>query len=144
MRTPASASASTRTMCSCSAPSTPSRVEDEPANGRRRHGTTTPAPQSKPVTLASRLVAQDAPLVAFGLGLRIPAAGPVVIDSTPNPAPVGANLTIHQGQAKRPLALASASRGGTTSHAPVADRAGIPWAPEPGSRGRPRGEHLAG
>ena len=34
------------------------------------------APQSKPVTRASRLVAQVAPLVAFGLGLRILAAGP--------------------------------------------------------------------
>src|ERR1700732_231609 len=37
---------------------------------------TAPAPQSKPVTRASRLVAQVAPLVAFGLGLRILAAGP--------------------------------------------------------------------
>ena len=35
-----------------------------------------PAPQSKPVTLAPRLVARTAPLVAFGLGLRILAAGP--------------------------------------------------------------------
>jgi hypothetical protein len=38
-----------------------------------------PAPQSKPVTLASRLVARIAPLVAFGLGLRILAAGPAVL-----------------------------------------------------------------
>jgi hypothetical protein len=37
---------------------------------------TAPAPQSKPVTPASRLVAQITPLVAFGLGLRILAAGP--------------------------------------------------------------------
>jgi hypothetical protein len=37
---------------------------------------TAPAPQSKPVTRASRLVAQTAPLVAFGLGSRILAAGP--------------------------------------------------------------------
>ena len=37
---------------------------------------TAPAPQSKPVTPASRLVAQVAPLVASGLGLRILAAGP--------------------------------------------------------------------
>ena len=38
----------------------------------------TPTPQSKPVTHASRLVAQDiAPLVAFGLGPGILAAGPV-------------------------------------------------------------------
>ncbi len=37
----------------------------------------TPAPQSKPVTQASRLVAQGiAPLVAFGLGPRILSAGP--------------------------------------------------------------------
>jgi len=37
----------------------------------------TPTPQSKPVTHASRLVAQDiAPLVAFGLGPGILAAGP--------------------------------------------------------------------
>ena len=42
-------------------------------NARR---STAPAPQSKPVTLASRLVAQEAPLVAAGLGLRILAAGP--------------------------------------------------------------------
>jgi hypothetical protein len=35
-----------------------------------------PAPQSKPVTLASRLVARNAPSVAIGLGLRILAAGP--------------------------------------------------------------------
>jgi hypothetical protein len=33
-------------------------------------------PQSKPVTHASRLVAQSAPSVAFGLGMRILAAGP--------------------------------------------------------------------
>ena len=37
---------------------------------------TTPAPQSKPVTPASRLMAQVAPSVASGLGLRILAAGP--------------------------------------------------------------------
>ena len=42
-------------------------------NARRN---TAPAPQSKPVTPASRLVAQTAPLVACGLGLRIVAAGP--------------------------------------------------------------------
>jgi hypothetical protein len=35
-----------------------------------------PAPQSKPVAAASRLVAQVAPLVAFGPRLRILAAGP--------------------------------------------------------------------
>ena len=40
------------------------------------HTSTAPAPQSKSVTLASRLVAQ-APLVAAGLELRILAAGPV-------------------------------------------------------------------
>ena len=38
-----------------------------------------PAPQSKPVTPAARLVARTAPLVAFGLGLRILAAGPAPI-----------------------------------------------------------------
>jgi len=42
-------------------------------NARR---STAPTPQSKPVTHASRLVAQIAPLVAFGLGPRILAAGP--------------------------------------------------------------------
>jgi hypothetical protein len=35
-----------------------------------------PAPQSKPVAAASRLVAQIAPSVAFGPRLRILAAGP--------------------------------------------------------------------
>ena len=40
-----------------------------------------PAPQSKPVTRASRLVARIAPLVAFGLGLRILAAGPAPIST---------------------------------------------------------------
>jgi hypothetical protein len=44
---------------------------------------TSPAPQSKSVTPASRLVALDAPLVAFGLGLIILAAGPATTDSTP-------------------------------------------------------------
>jgi hypothetical protein len=42
-------------------------------NARRAN---TPAPQSKPVAQASRLVAQVAPSVALGLGVRIPAAGP--------------------------------------------------------------------
>ena len=42
-------------------------------NARR---STAPAPQSKPVTPASRLVAQVAPSVASGLGPRILAAGP--------------------------------------------------------------------
>lgn len=37
---------------------------------------TAPAPQSKPVAHASRLVAQGAPSVALGLGVRILAAGP--------------------------------------------------------------------
>lgn len=46
--------------------------------GRRvnAHRITAPAPQSKPVTPTSRLVAQTTPLVAYGLGLRILAAGP--------------------------------------------------------------------
>ena len=44
-------------------------------NARR---STAPAPQSKPVIPASRLVAHVAPLVASGLGLRILAAGPAV------------------------------------------------------------------
>src|SRR5207248_5689709 len=44
-------------------------------NARR---STAPAPQSKPVTPASRLVAHVAPSVASGLGLRILAAGPAV------------------------------------------------------------------
>jgi hypothetical protein len=38
-----------------------------------------PAPQSKPVARASRLVAQIAPLVASGLGPRILAAGPAPV-----------------------------------------------------------------
>ena len=37
---------------------------------------TTPAPQSEPVPQAPRLVAHDAPSVAIGPGLSIPAAGP--------------------------------------------------------------------
>jgi len=41
-------------------------------------GSTAPAPQSKPVAPASRLVAQVAPSVASGLGLRILAAGPAI------------------------------------------------------------------
>ena len=40
-----------------------------------------PAPQSKPVTPASRLEAQVAPSVAFGLGLRILAAGPARVST---------------------------------------------------------------
>lgn len=40
---------------------------------------TAPAPQSKPVTLAPRLVARIAPSVASGLGLRILAAGPAAV-----------------------------------------------------------------
>ena len=44
---------------------------------KARAGRPTPTPQSKPVTRASRLVAQDiAPLVAFELGPGILAAGP--------------------------------------------------------------------
>jgi hypothetical protein len=42
-------------------------------NARR---STAPAPQSQPVTHASRLVAQITPSVALGLGVRILAAGP--------------------------------------------------------------------
>jgi hypothetical protein len=42
-----------------------------------------PAPRSKPVTRASRLVAQIAPSVALGFGLRILAAGPAVANITP-------------------------------------------------------------
>ncbi len=44
--------------------------------GGKAYRNTTPAPQSKPVAHATRLVALVAPLVAFGLGLSIPAAGP--------------------------------------------------------------------
>ena len=47
-----------------------------PGRWGNAHRSRAPAPQSKPVTPASRLVAQDAPLVASGLGLRILAAGP--------------------------------------------------------------------
>jgi hypothetical protein len=46
-----------------------------PAGGNALRSTA-PAPQSKPVAHASRLVAQDAPSVALGLGVRIVAAGP--------------------------------------------------------------------
>ena len=42
-----------------------------------------PAPQSKPVTQASRLVARNAPSVAFGLGVRIPPQGQLTYDCTP-------------------------------------------------------------
>lgn len=56
------------------------RIETRPpgrwGNARR---STAPAPRSKPVTPASRLVAQEAPLVGAGLGLRILAAGPAHI-----------------------------------------------------------------
>src|SRR5207245_4237646 len=44
--------------------------------GRWGDAVEAPALQSKPVAPASRLVARVAPSVAFGLGLRIPAAGP--------------------------------------------------------------------
>ncbi len=58
-------------------PSTFDRIETRPpgwwGNACR---STAPAPQSKPVTPASRLLAPVAPSVAFGLGLRILAAGP--------------------------------------------------------------------
>jgi hypothetical protein len=47
-----------------------------PGPWRYARRSTTPAPQSKPVTPASRLVAQVAPSVASGLGLRLLAAGP--------------------------------------------------------------------
>ena len=47
-----------------------------PSRWVNAHRSTAPAPQSKPVTPASRLVAQTTPLVAYGLGLRIVAAGP--------------------------------------------------------------------
>jgi hypothetical protein len=48
-----------------------------PGRLARLDGATAPAPQSKPVTHVPRLVAPVAPSVAFGLGVRIPAAGPV-------------------------------------------------------------------
>lgn len=44
---------------------------------------TAPAPQSKPVVQAARLVAHAAPLVALEPGIRILAAGPARYDSTP-------------------------------------------------------------
>ena len=47
-----------------------------PGRWRNARRSTAPAPQSKPVTPASRLVAQVAPSVASGLGLSVPAAGP--------------------------------------------------------------------
>jgi hypothetical protein len=43
----------------------------------------TPTPQSKPVTQASRLVARNAPSVAFGLGARILPQGQLTYDCTP-------------------------------------------------------------
>ena len=58
----------------------PSRVQPDwdEATGpvEYRPQSETPAPQSQPVTHASRLVTQNAPSVAFGHGPRIPAAGP--------------------------------------------------------------------
>jgi hypothetical protein len=54
-----------------------SNASTEPVGNAR--WSTTPAPQSKPVAHASRLVARGAPSVAFGLGLRILAAGPARI-----------------------------------------------------------------
>ncbi len=52
----------------------PSRSDHQ--TGASAYRSTTPAPQTKPVAHAPRLVAQIAPLVAFGLGLSSPAAGP--------------------------------------------------------------------
>ena len=46
------------------------------AGGVTSQRSTAPAPQSNPVAPASRLVAHGTPSVAFGLGLRILAAGP--------------------------------------------------------------------
>jgi hypothetical protein len=47
---------------------------------------TTPAPQSKPVPQTSRPRGADAPLVAIGSGLRIPAAGPAHFRQYSEPA----------------------------------------------------------
>jgi len=58
-------------------PPSAQRVETKPPRRWSNAGRTPPpAPQSKPVTPASRLVTHNAPLVAFRLGLRILAAGP--------------------------------------------------------------------
>jgi hypothetical protein len=63
--------------CDYDGPSSAQHVETKPPRRWNNAGRRTPpAPQSKPVTPASRLVAQVAPLVAFELGLRILAAGP--------------------------------------------------------------------
>lgn len=59
-----------------SEPPSAHRVETRSPRRWGNAGSTPPAPQSKPVTLTSRLVTRNAPLVAFGLGLRILAAGP--------------------------------------------------------------------
>jgi hypothetical protein len=56
----------------------------------------TPALQSKPVAHASRLVAQVAPSVAFGLGVRIPAAGPAHL-----------RLYSHSGRVRGPQKICS-------------------------------------
>ena len=52
------------------------RHEDHRAGWGNADRSPAPAPQSEPVTHASRLVARIAPLVAFGLRLRNLAAGP--------------------------------------------------------------------
>ena len=49
--------------------------------GSSTGGESPTGPRAKPVTLAPRLVARIAPLVAFGLGLRILAAGPAPIST---------------------------------------------------------------
>jgi hypothetical protein len=61
---------------------------------------TTPAPQSKPVTPTSRLVARIAPSVAFQLGLSVPAAGPATTDTTPI---LGSHVTLWTNSWDRPL-----------------------------------------
>ena len=61
------------------APPQITQVETRPPGRWHNADRSAPAPQSKPVTPASRLVAQLAPSVASGLGLRILAAGPAYI-----------------------------------------------------------------
>jgi len=64
----------------------PPRVQSDwdeatgPVGNARR---ATPAPQSKPVTHASRLVTHNAPSVAFELGRRIRPQGQLTYDCTP-------------------------------------------------------------
>ncbi len=117
----------------------PSRVQPDwdEATGpvEYRPQSETPAPQSQPVTHASRLVTQNAPSVAFGLGRRIPAAGPAQL-----------RLYSHSRRLRTPTANSllrlipmnqrtpapTRSTGRDTTLPPA--RAAAPYAPRPNTR----------